>query len=54
MRLMKTHEKEPPSDTDTHLTLYKAFPTLGGIVHTQSSRPSVTGTLTLIRCLPYW
>lgn len=26
----------PSSDTDTHLVLYKAFPTLGGIVHTHS------------------
>ena len=27
---------KPSSDTDTHLALYKAFPTLGGIVHTHS------------------
>ncbi|WP_294856217.1 L-ribulose-5-phosphate 4-epimerase [uncultured Oscillibacter sp.] len=27
---------KPSSDTDTHLVLYKAFPTLGGIVHTHS------------------
>lgn len=26
----------PSSDTDTHLVLYNAFPTLGGIVHTHS------------------
>lgn len=26
----------PSSDTDTHLALYKAFPNLGGIVHTHS------------------
>ena len=26
----------PSSDTDTHLVLYKAFPSLGGIVHTHS------------------
>lgn len=26
----------PSSDTKTHLALYKAFPTLGGIVHTHS------------------
>lgn len=26
----------PSSDTPTHLALYKAFPTLGGIVHTHS------------------
>ena len=26
----------PSSDTDTHLALYRAFPTLGGIVHTHS------------------
>ncbi len=28
---------KPSSDTPTHLELYKAFPTLGGIVHTHSS-----------------
>lgn len=27
----------PSSDTDTHLELYKAFPKVGGIVHTHSS-----------------
>jgi L-ribulose-5-phosphate 4-epimerase len=27
---------KPSSDTDTHLVLYRAFPTLGGIVHTHS------------------
>ena len=27
---------KPSSDTDTHLALYKAFPALGGIVHTHS------------------
>ncbi|WP_312636610.1 L-ribulose-5-phosphate 4-epimerase [Oscillibacter sp.] len=27
---------KPSSDTDTHLVLYKAFPNLGGIVHTHS------------------
>lgn len=27
----------PSSDTDTHLELYKAFPEIGGIVHTHSS-----------------
>ena len=27
----------PSSDTNTHLELYKAFPTLGGIVHTHST-----------------
>ena len=29
-------EMNPSSDTKTHLELYKAFPTLGGIVHTHS------------------
>ena len=28
---------KPPSDTPTHLELYKAFPEIGGIVHTHSS-----------------
>ena len=27
---------KPSSDTDTHLALYRAFPGLGGIVHTHS------------------
>ena len=27
---------KPSSDTDTHLALYKAFPALGGVVHTHS------------------
>ncbi len=27
---------KPSSDTDTHLVLYRAFPTIGGIVHTHS------------------
>ncbi len=27
---------KPSSDTDTHIALYRAFPTLGGIVHTHS------------------
>ena len=29
---------KPSSDTPTHVVLYKAFPTLGGIVHTHSRR----------------
>ena len=29
-------ERKPSSDTDTHLALYRAFPALGGIVHTHS------------------
>ena len=28
---------KPSSDTPTHLSLYKAFPTIGGIVHTHST-----------------
>ena len=28
---------KPSSDTPTHLELYKAFPTLGGVVHTHST-----------------
>ena len=27
---------KPSSDTDTHIELYKAFPTIGGVVHTHS------------------
>lgn len=30
-------EFNPSSDTDTHLELYKAFPDMGGIVHTHSN-----------------
>lgn len=29
---------KPSSDTPTHLVLYKAFPTIGGIVHTHSRK----------------
>ena len=29
-------KRKPSSDTPTHLALYRAFPTLGGIVHTHS------------------
>ena len=31
---------KPSSDTATHLELYKAFPAIGGIVHTHSSYPT--------------
>ena len=27
---------KPSSDTDTHLILYRAFPKIGGVVHTHS------------------
>src|ERR1051326_7558510 len=27
---------KPSSDTDTHLVLYRAFPKIGGVVHTHS------------------
>jgi L-ribulose-5-phosphate 4-epimerase len=30
-------KKKPSSDTQTHLALYRAFPTVGGIVHTHSA-----------------
>lgn len=30
-------ELRPSSDTDTHLEIYKAFPEIGGIVHTHSA-----------------
>lgn len=29
-------DRKPSSDTPTHLELYKAFPTIGGVVHTHS------------------
>lgn len=29
----------PSSDTPTHLELYKAFPEIGGVVHTHSTMP---------------
>ena len=28
---------KPSSDTPTHLVLYKAFPEIGGVVHTHST-----------------
>ena len=30
-------EMNPSTDTDTHLELYKAFPEVGGVVHTHST-----------------
>ena len=35
---------KPSSDTPTHLELYKAFPEIGGIVHTHSSYANELGT----------
>lgn len=32
---------KPSSDTATHLALYKAFPTIGGVVHTHSTYATV-------------
>ena len=40
----------PSSDTATHLELYKAFPALGGIVHTHS--PHATAWAQAGRALP--
>lgn len=31
----------PSSDTDTHIELYKAFPTVGGVVHTHSRSATI-------------
>lgn len=33
--------KKPSSDTPTHLALYRAFPTLGGVVHTHSRHATI-------------
>lgn len=33
--------KKPSSDTDTHLALYRAFPEIGGIVHTHSRHATI-------------
>lgn len=33
--------KKPSSDTDTHLVLYRAFPDIGGIVHTHSRHATI-------------
>jgi L-ribulose-5-phosphate 4-epimerase len=41
---------KPSSDTPTHLALYKAFPTIGGIVHTHS--PWATGWAQAGRGIP--
>lgn len=43
-------ELNPSSDTATHLELYKAFPTIGGIVHTHS--PMATAWAQAGRGLP--
>lgn len=32
---------KPSSDTDTHLALYRAFPDIGGIVHTHSRNATI-------------
>ena len=34
-------KKKPSSDTQTHLALYCAFPTIGGIVHTHSRHATI-------------
>src|SRR5262245_63267290 len=42
----------PSSDTPTHLALYLAFPTIGGIVHTHSEYATVYAQARLpIRCM---
>ena len=33
--------KKPSSDTETHLALYRAFPEIGGIVHTHSRHATI-------------
>ncbi|WP_159564898.1 L-ribulose-5-phosphate 4-epimerase [Budvicia diplopodorum] len=33
--------KKPSSDTETHLVLYRAFPEIGGIVHTHSRHATI-------------
>ena len=37
-------ELRPSSDTPTHLVLYRAFPEIGGIVHTHSTYATASGT----------
>jgi L-ribulose-5-phosphate 4-epimerase len=37
----------PSSDTATHLELYKAFPEIGGIVHTHSSYATIISGVSL-------
>ena len=34
----------PSSDTPTHLEFYKAFPNIGGVVHTHSTKRSNLGS----------
>ena len=38
---------KPSSDTATHLELYKAFPEIGGIVHTHSSYATISFAVNL-------
>jgi len=45
-------ELKPSSDTPTHLCLYKAFPQIGGIVHTHS--PWATAWAQAGRGIPAW
>lgn len=39
--VIKEGQRKPSSDTDTHLALYRAFPTIGGIVHTHSRNATI-------------
>jgi L-ribulose-5-phosphate 4-epimerase len=43
-------DNKPSSDTSTHLELYRAFPTIGGVVHTHS--PWATSWAQASRCIP--
>ncbi|MBK5074009.1 L-ribulose-5-phosphate 4-epimerase [Budviciaceae bacterium CWB-B4] len=44
--------KKPSSDTETHLALYRAFPEIGGIVHTHSRHATIWAQAG--RDLPAW
>jgi L-ribulose-5-phosphate 4-epimerase len=45
-------DKKPSSDTATHLALYRAFPHIGGIVHTHSRHATIWSQAGLD--LPAW
>ena len=48
----------PSSDTATHIELYKAFPNIGGIVHTKKIQAYLSLTFSktkiTLQCLPYY
>jgi L-ribulose-5-phosphate 4-epimerase len=49
-RVVEGRPRRPSSDTPTHLVLYRAFPAIGGVVHTHS--PAATAWAQAGRAIP--